>query len=119
MKNIFIVGLGGMFGSMLRYITTLFFSLSNQPLAIMSINVVGSFALGMILGMAKNRAWMEEDWKLFLATGVCGGFTTFSTFSHHSMLLLENGKIALFILYACGSVTLGGLSVWLGFKVIS
>ena len=104
---------------MLRYLATLSFGSSNQPIAIMSINVIGSFVIGMIFAMAKNQAWMSEDWKLFLATGVCGGFTTFSAFSYDNMQMLQNGKYAMFLLYASGSVVLGGFAVWLGYKMFS
>jgi CrcB protein len=119
MKNILIVGLGGMLGSMFRYIATLSFSTSNQPFAIMTINVIGSLVIGMVFALAKNQAWMGDEWKLFLATGICGGFTTFSAFSFDNMVMIQSGKYVLFMLYASGSVVLGGLAVWLGFKILS
>jgi CrcB protein len=119
MKNLLIVGIGGMLGSMFRYMATLSFGSTNQPIAIMSINVLGSLVIGMVFALAKNQAWMGEEWKLFLATGICGGFTTFSTFSYDNMQLLQNGKYVMFLLYASGSVILGGLAVWLGYKIFS
>jgi CrcB protein len=119
MKNLLIVGLGGMLGTMLRYIVTLCFGSTNQPIAIMGINVLGSFVIGMVFAISKNQAWMGNEWKLFLATGICGGFTTFSAFSYDNMQMLQSGKYLMFLLYASGSVALGGIAVWLGFKLFS
>jgi len=119
MKSILLVGLGGMIGSMLRYATTLIFPNIPQAWVIMFINILGSFLLGAIFGMSNHYSWLNPDWKLFFATGVCGGFTTFSTFSYNNLEWIEQGKYAALVAYGLGSIIFGWLAVWLGYKLFA
>lgn len=118
LKEFLLVGAGGALGSVLRYTGTLLHQGKPFPLATFFINVIGSFAIGMVMGWClKNEA--SANWKLFLATGICGGFTTFSAFSFENLLLLQNGKIFLSLLYITGSVVFGIAAAWLGYKIIN
>lgn len=118
LKEFLLVGAGGAIGSMLRYTGNLLHHSKSFPVATFLINITGSFIIGMVMGWClKNEA--SSSWKLFLATGICGGFTTFSAFSFENLLLLQNGKVFLSLLYITGSVLLGIAAAWLGYKIIN
>jgi fluoride exporter len=117
MKNFLLVGLGGALGSMLRYAAYLFFPVKHFPVATLTVNIIGSFIIGVVLALTIKDESFFTNWKLFLATGICGGFTTFSAFSAENILLLQNGKYTLAFFYVVLSVTLGIAAAWLGFKV--
>lgn len=97
--NFLIVGAGGAVGAMLRYGLTLL--LAGQPLiATLTANVVGSFLIGLAMGAAEGRLL------LFLTVGLCGGFTTFSTFSSQTLNLIQYGNYTAAFGYAVASVIL-------------
>ena len=102
--NILAVGLGGAIGAVLRY-------LLGQAIPRLAgtfcINIVGCFAIGVIVALAGRNSGIAPRLVLFLQTGICGGFTTFSTFSFETVSLMDDGKIPLALLYLCASVTLG------------
>jgi CrcB protein len=119
-KNIFIVGIGGFMGSILRYLS--YQSIKNTPsfLITCSINLAGSFIMGMVMGFySRNNLSMSDNWKLLIATGICGGFTTFSSFSFENLQLLQEGKIISFACYVLSSVILGIAAVFVGYKIMS
>lgn len=119
LKNFLLVGLGGAVGSMLRYGVYLLFPVKDFPLATLLVNIIGSFIIGAVLAMGiKDEAFLNH-WKLFLATGICGGFTTFSAFSAENMALLQTQKYTLAFIYIAASVITGIAAAWLGFKTIS
>jgi fluoride exporter len=118
LKEFLLVGAGGAIGSMLRYTGNLLQHSKSFPVATFLINIAGSFVIGVVMGWClKNEP--SSNWKLFLATGICGGFTTFSAFSYENLLLLQNGKVFLSLLYITGSVLLGIAAAWLGYKIIN
>ena len=112
--NVFFVFLGGGLGSVLRYLVGLWIGSSAFPWATFAVNVVGSLAIGLLGGWAARFGW-SETLRLSLTVGLCGGFTTFSTFSKESLALIEGGGYGLFALYVVGSVALGIAAVALGF----
>lgn len=114
MKNFLMVGLGGALGSMLRYAVTLLFAAAGWSgnLGIMLVNALGSFAIGYLTGAVKDNVLL-----LLLTVGVCGGFTTFSTFSMQSVRLLQDGRVLQFGLYAVLSVIICISMAWLGCKL--
>ena len=112
--NALFVFLGGGTGSVLRYLVGMWIGSAAFPWATFAVNAVGSFAIGLLGGWASRFGW-SEALRLSLTVGLCGGLTTFSTFSKESLALIESGSYGLFALYAAGSVTLGIIATALGF----
>ena len=92
MMNIVMVGLGGAVGAILRYLISLLPFESSFPVATFITNIIGAFLIGIIVGLS-DKTSISPRAILLLKVGVCGGFTTFSTFSLESWNLLSNGKI--------------------------
>lgn len=110
------VALGGAVGAVGRYLLGLapIFPKSGFPCATLLINLIGAFAIGLIAEAAARRGVQNSGAVLFLKVGVCGGFTTFSTFSLETITLLSQGKTAVGMLYICASVALCLLGVLAG-----
>lgn len=109
--NCLAVGAGGFIGSVARYLVGLLPAalgaksiLGGFPVATFSINVVGAFAIGFIAAWATRDAQMSPELLLLLKVGICGGFTTFSTFSLESMQLIDTGAWAMAVAYMVLSV---------------
>ncbi len=117
-KNLFIVGLGGGIGSIIRYAASLLINSKLFPYATLAVNITGSFIIGLVFALTIKEAGFSNNWKLFLATGICGGFTTFSAFSLENMGLLQNGRIGMAGTYILLSVILGILATFLGYWLI-
>ncbi|MEO5946616.1 MAG: fluoride efflux transporter CrcB [Chitinophagaceae bacterium] len=119
-KNILLVGLGGGIGSMLRYISQ---RMSDKlypihfPWGTFAVNIIGCFLIGIFWGISFKSFETNENWKLFLMTGLCGGFTTFSAFTLEGIGLLKEQKLALFFLYVAGSILVGLAATYLGMKI--
>ena len=116
LHNCLAVGAGGALGAVCRYWVGLIPALQRGafPLHTLLINFVGALLIGFVTGRAQGPEGMQAHWLLFLKVGVCGGFTTFSTFSLEGLTLLEQGRGGLFGVYAAASVALCLLGVWLG-----
>jgi len=116
LKNILIVGLGGFLGTVLRFLAYHFTKNIPSHWITLSVNLLGCLLIGVFLGLLKNEGLINNE-KLFLATGFCGGFTTFSAFSMENVNLFQEGKFGLAALYIMISV-LGGLSLsFIGYKL--
>lgn len=102
------VGIGGFIGSVMRYLIGLIpiKTTSGFPIITLCINVAGAFLIGIISALALKKS-MNPNIVLLLKTGICGGFTTFSTFALESVTLQKNGNTALSILYIVLSILLG------------
>ena len=106
--NCLIVGAGGMIGSIGRYLLSLvpLKAQSGFPVNTLLINVIGAFCLGAIVAFSEKNANLNPQLLLFLKIGICGGFTTFSTFSGEAVQLLQNGKFIVALSYMVLSIVL-------------
>lgn len=119
LKNFLLVGLGGAIGSMLRYAISLLVTVKQFPYSTLIVNIAGSFIIGAVLALSLKNDMFSNNWKIFLATGICGGFTTFSAFAAENMALLQSGKYGIALMYILASLLLGIAAVVLGFKLIT
>lgn len=115
------VALGGALGSLARYALSLWgASLSGRiPYGTLVANAVGCLAMGAVMHAVIVRASMPEIWRLFLAVGLLGGLTTFSTFSHESVALARQGHTGTALLYVLGSLVVGLAAALLGWWLAS
>ncbi|MEJ7740026.1 MAG: CrcB family protein [Chitinophagaceae bacterium] len=121
MKAILFVAAGSGLGGVLRYGVHLLVHRiypSTFPLANLIINVTGSFLIGFFFALAEKGNLPGTETRLFLMTGLCGGFTTFSAFSMDNISLLRSGEWLLISLYITGSVALGLLATYAGIYVV-
>ncbi len=117
MKSFLLVFLGGGLGSGLRYLITISINQYSKvlPLGTFTVNMLGCLLIGLILGYAQNKNTLTSNQTLLLATGFCGGFTTFSAFANENLELIKNGEIFNFSIHTIGSVLIGIIAVFIGF----
>lgn len=120
MKQLVLVFIGGGFGSALRFLIgrSLNSSITGIPYGTFAANIIGSLLIGVILGLAAKNNALTENHTLLLATGFCGGFTTFSTFAYENHVFLKSGDFTSFALYTIGSFVVGFLAVFLGLFLV-
>ena len=114
LKTIFIVGTGGFFGSVARYLTQLLverYLHSSFPWGTFAANVAGSFIIGVVYAMSERGSLLTPEWRMFLAVGFCGGFTTFSSFAYNNLTMLSESNILHFV----GNI---GLSLFFGISAV-
>ena len=112
-----VVFIGGGLGSMLRHAVgraSLVLLGPNFPYGTLAINVLGSFVMGLVAGWFALRGQADQSVRLFLTTGVIGGFTTYSTFSLDAALLWERGDAMSTLLYVGGTLALGFVGIFGG-----
>ena len=118
MHPFLLVGIGGALGSMARYGTGIMVARlwpTGFPLGTLIINIVGSAAMGLFIGlMARFLPAWQEDARLFVAVGILGGFTTFSSFSLDTIVLIERGEILQAGAYVLLSVVICLIGLYLG-----
>lgn len=120
MKQALLVFLGGGFGSVLRYIIGKYLNSPQNgiPYGTFAANILGSLLIGIILGLATKSNSLSENQTVLLATGFCGGFTTFSTFAYENHVFLKSGDFTNFALYTIISFVIGFLAVFLGMFLV-
>jgi CrcB protein len=120
MKTLLIIGTGGFIGSIFRYLvsksvqekfTTAF------PFGTLSVNILGCFLIGVVLSWSE-RGGLNADWRMFLATGICGGFTTFSAFSNETLALMRDGQWIYAGVYIAFSIITGLAATFTGYSLL-
>lgn len=115
--NIIFIAIGGLLGSVARYLSVVYVTKlipSQFPFGTFAVNILGCLIIGVIYGLSLRYLWLTPEWRLFLATGFCGGFTTFSAFALENMQLIEQANYGTFALYSISSFTLGLAAVFFG-----
>jgi CrcB protein len=116
-----VVFLGGGFGAALRHgvnIAAARLLGTAFPWGTLTVNVVGSFVMGLLAAWFAFKGDASQHWRLFLTTGILGGYTTFSTFSLDAALLYERGQLTLAAVYVIGSVVLGLAGLLAGLAIV-
>lgn len=117
MTRLLAVGAGGFLGAIARWGVSLLVArywTRDFPLGTLLINVTGSFVLGLFSTLAAEKLALGPGWRLFVATGFVGAYTTFSTFEYETQRLVETGAAAWAFLYVMASVAAGFAAVRLG-----
>jgi CrcB protein len=118
LKNILLIGLGGFVGSIARFLVS---RLNNRvewlsiPMGTLVVNVIGSFLIGFLIGISEKSPILTVELRMFLMVGLCGGFTTFSSFTGENLMLMRNGQFLPLFLYTGLSILLGFAAVYFGY----
>ncbi|CAI8155984.1 MAG: Putative fluoride ion transporter CrcB [Polaribacter sp. SA4-10] len=120
MKQLVLIFVGGGFGSVLRYVFGRYLNNINSgfPYGTFTANILGSLLIGVILGLAAKNDTISQNSTLLLATGFCGGFTTFSTFAYENHVFLKSGDFTSFAIYTISTFIVGFLAVFAGIFLV-
>ena len=120
MMDCIVVGVGGFVGAVCRYLIGMIPLKEGCtfPIKTFMINIAGSFLIGIVAALAMRTESLDSRTVLFLKVGICGGFTTFSSFALETTDLMKNGKMHLAVIYTVLSVTLGVLAVFAGQGIV-
>ena len=117
LKLFLFAGIGGFTGSVLRYALNIFFDkihLNSLPYSTFTINITGSFVAGILMALFLKHPSFNEELRVLLVIGFCGGLTTFSGFAYENLMLIQQSKYPEFIIYSFLSLTTGIISVVTG-----
>jgi CrcB protein len=121
LKSLLIVGIGGFIGTVLRYFTSLFFQVNYVgifPWGTFTVNILGSLLIGIFYGLSERNAIFSPELRLFLTVGICGGFTTFSSFTNDTFILMQDKEWLKLSVYTSLSFFLGLLAVVAGRNLV-
>lgn len=121
LRTILIVGAGGFIGSVMRYLVQVLVErglASTFPWGTFVANIAGSFIIGIVFALAEKGNILSAEWRIFLAVGICGGFTTFSSFAYNNLTMLKEQAFGQFVWNVGGSLFLGLLAVYLGMILV-
>lgn len=119
MKILLAIGAGSFIGGVCRFLFSQFIQTkfpSSFPVGTFAVNVIGCLFIGVVYGLFLKNS-LSNEWKLFLATGILGGFTTFSAFSYETIELLKTGRITFAVLYVIASILLGLTATFIGWQI--
>ena len=117
MSKVLTIAFGGALGALARYWLSEFVATrwpTIFPLGTFIINITGSFVIGFFLTFAAVRYELNPHWRLFIAVGFLGAYTTFSTFEYETLKLIEEGHLPTALFYVLSSVIVGLIAVWAG-----
>ena len=117
MRDLLFVFLGGGAGSILRYMVSRWLNTSFFPWGTLAVNIIGCFLVSLF-GTWIARLSLPTDLRLLMVVGLCGGFTTFSTFGNETMTMLRNGHLLLSFIYIFLSVAAGIAAAYIGAKLL-
>jgi len=120
MKILLAIGIGSFIGGIFRYLLSQFIQarfLSAFPYGTLFVNIIGCFLIGLVFGLA-DRGNLTQEWRLIIATGFIGGFTTFSAFSNETVSMLRDGQLGYALVYIIASVVLGLMATFIGISII-
>lgn len=109
-RTLIIVGLGSFIGGVGRYLLQFFVQKqfpSSIPLGTLSVNIIGCFIIGAVYQLSVEKSFLSPELRIFLAAGICGGFTTFSSFAYENVSMVLNGQYLSTLLYVLLSVIIG------------
>ena len=114
-KDLLLVAIGGALGACLRYLVIIWVPAEGFPWATLSVNLIGSFALGIIIALSSNQI-LDEKSTLLIATGILGAFTTMSTYSIDTITLWQNDRFTA-ILYVIVTAIIGPILALIGMEI--
>nr|WP_310793343.1 fluoride efflux transporter CrcB [uncultured Alistipes sp.] len=121
LRTLLFIGMGSFIGGIARFLLARWVqggTGSSFPFGTLAVNVLGCLAIGLLYGIFERGNLMNPDLRLFLTVGLCGGFTTFSTFVHENFSLFQNGNLLHFIRYTTLSFGLGLAAACLGHLIV-
>ena len=119
MNILLAIGAGSFIGGVSRFLLSQFIQTkfpSSFPLGTFAVNIIGCLLIGAVYGLFLKNS-LSNEWRLFLATGILGGFTTFSAFSYETLELIKNGRMSYAALYVCASILFGLAATFIGWQV--
>ena len=121
LRTLLIVGTGGFIGSVMRYLVQIFIEkglATTFPWGTFVANIAGSFIIGIVFAFAEKGNLMSAEWRMFLAVGICGGFTTFSSFAYNNLTMIHEQSFGQLLWNIGGSLFFGILAVYLGIILV-
>ncbi|MDB4582366.1 fluoride efflux transporter CrcB [Draconibacterium sp.] len=121
LRTILIVGAGGFIGSVMRYLVQIFVEkglATTFPWGTFVANITGSLIIGIVFGLAEKGDLLSSEWRMFLAVGICGGFTTFSSFAYNNLMMIKELSFGQLLWNIGGSLFFGILAVYLGIILV-
>lgn len=121
LRNLLIVGTGGFIGSVMRYLVQVFVEkelTTTFPWGTFVANIAGSFIIGVVFAFAEKGNVLSAEWRMFLAVGICGGFTTFSSFAYNNLTMIKEHSFGQLLWNVGGSLFFGILAVYIGFILV-
>ena len=118
MTNILLVGFGGFIGSVMRYLASGYVQQATKsvgfPYGTLAVNVIGCFIIGFLAQLAESRGVFTSESRLFVFTGILGGFTTFSSFGNETINLVRDSQMMNAFANVGANLVIGLFAVWLG-----